>query len=126
MRCRTCDYALWNLPARLCPECGAAFRPSDFEFVPNSVRFCCPHCDQVYYGTTATGHLEPDRFDCVRCGERIAMDEMVLRPHEGLAEHLTQLGSNPWLQRHRRGRFKAWCATIGAALVSPLRPAVCL
>jgi len=121
MRCRTCDYALWNLTARLCPECGAAFLPRDFEFVPNTVRFCCPHCDQVYYGTSETGHLEPDLFECVSCGERIAMDQMVLRPHEGLAEQQTQIGSNPWLQRHRRGRFKAWCATIGSALVTPVR-----
>lgn len=120
MRCRTCDYSLWNLTARQCPECGAAFRPRDFEFVPNSVRFCCSHCDQVYYGTSATGHLEPDHFDCVRCGERIAMDEMVLRPHGGLADRQTQLGFNPWLERPGRGRFRAWYATIGAALVSPV------
>ncbi len=121
MRCRTCDYSLWNLRTRQCPECGAAFRPRDYEFVPNSVRFCCPHCDQVYYGTSATGHLEPDLFDCVQCGDPIAMDEMVLRPHEGLAERQTQIASNPWLERHRRGRFKAWCATVGGALVSPVR-----
>ena len=34
-----------------CPECGRPFRPSDHEFVPNAVRFCCPECDQDYYGT---------------------------------------------------------------------------
>ena len=121
MRCRTCDYSLWNLKRQTCPECGAAFRPSTYEFVANSVRFCCPHCDQAYYGTGPTGHLEPDRFDCVRCGNGIAMDEMVLRPAEGLQELQTQPGSNPWLERHRRGRIKGWWGTIGQALIAPDR-----
>jgi len=121
MRCRTCDYSLWNLKTQTCPECGAAFRPSDYQFVANSVRFCCPHCNQAYYGTGPTGHLEPDRFDCVRCGNGIAMDEMVLLPAEGLQELQTQSGSNPWLERHRRGRVKGWWATIAQSLLAPDR-----
>ncbi len=121
MRCRTCDYSLWNLKRQQCPECGAAFRPGDYEFVANSVRFCCPHCDQAYYGTGPTGHLEPESFDCVRCGNRIAMDEMVLLPAEGLPELQTQSASNPWLERHLRGRFKGWWGTIGESLIAPDR-----
>jgi len=121
MRCLQCDYSLWNLKARECPECGTKVTPSAYEFVPNSVRFSCPHCDQPYYGTGARGLLEPDAFDCVQCGRHITLDEMVLTPAEGVADHQTKVGSNPWLERHRTGRFKGWCATIGQALVSPNR-----
>ncbi len=121
MRCLQCDYVLWNLKARQCPECGTPVTPSAYEFVPNSVRFCCPHCEQSYYGTGATGLLEPDAFDCVQCGRHITLDEMVLAPAEGVADHQTRVGSNPWLERDRTGRFKSWCATIGQSLVSPNR-----
>ena len=121
MRCLQCDYSLWNLKARQCPECGAQVTPSAYEFVPNSVRFCCPHCEQAYYGVGAGGLLEPDVFDCVQCGRHITLDEMVLSPAEGIADHQTEVGSNPWLERDRTGRFKGWCATIGQSLVSPNR-----
>ncbi len=121
MRCLQCDYSLWNLKARQCPECGAQVTPSAYEFVPNSVRFCCPHCEQAYYGIGARGLLEPDAFDCVQCGRHITLDEMVLAPAEGIADHQTKVGSNPWLERKRTGRFKGWCATIGQSLVSPNR-----
>jgi hypothetical protein len=59
MRCRTCEYALWNLRWRECPECGTPFRPSEFDFAPMSVRFCRPSCGQEYYGTGPRGHLSP-------------------------------------------------------------------
>ena len=31
MRCKTCDYPLWNLTTRVCPECGTPFLPSQFD-----------------------------------------------------------------------------------------------
>jgi len=120
MRCLQCDYSLWNLKARQCPECGTPVTPSAYEFVPNSVRFSCPHCEQPYYGTGVTGLLEPDAFDCVQCGRHITLDEMVLAPAEGVADHQTRV-TNPWLERDRTGRFKGWWATIGQSLVSPDR-----
>ena len=85
MRCRTCDYPLWNLKTRQCPECGSQFSPVEYDFRPNTVRFCCPHCEQAYYGTDSRGHLEPRSFACVTCGEHLSMREMVLLPAEGLA-----------------------------------------
>ena len=63
MRCKNCDYRLWNLVSRQCPECGTEFLPHEFEFVLNSVRFCCPYCQQDYYGTGDKGHLEPIEFE---------------------------------------------------------------
>ncbi|MCZ6811643.1 MAG: YIP1 family protein, partial [Planctomycetota bacterium] len=115
----TCDYPLWNLTTGTCPECGTAFRPSDFEFVANSVRFCCPHCNQAYYGTGVQGHLVPGEFDCVSCRNHIRMDEMVLRPAEGVEEEQTQVDHMPWLERRERGRVRAWFSMVGLALVQP-------
>jgi hypothetical protein len=95
MRCQQCEYRLWNLTSRQCPECGTPFAPSEFDFAPNTVRFCCPHCDQDYYGTSASGHLVPDAFDCVRCHNFIRMDEMVMRPAEGVEEEDTRAECSP-------------------------------
>ena len=121
MRCETCGYRLWLLTSRRCPECGTEFKPSDFEFVPHAVQFCCPHCNQSYYGTSAKGHLRPIEFDCVSCGRHIHMDEMVLMPTEGVEEEQTRVDQMPWLQRQERGYIRAWLATVGMALTSPAR-----
>ena len=118
MRCRTCDYRLWNLPSRQCPECGTPFLPTDYEFVPNSVQFCCPHCHQAYYGTDEHGHLAPVEFDCVSCSNRIHMDDMILLPTAGLEEEQTRVEQMPWLDRARRGVVRAWLSSVGMALVA--------
>lgn len=119
MRCKTCDYTLWNLKARQCPECGTPFVPSQFDFVLNSVQFCCPHCDQAYYGTTERGHLVPYSFTCVTCHQQINMDMMVLRPATGVREEQTQINRMPWLEREQRGLIKAWLRTVGDSLLKP-------
>lgn len=121
MRCKDCDYRLWNLTKRTCPECGRPFKPSEFEFVLNSVRFCCPHCDQPYYGTGENGHLVPDEFDCVSCHTHIHMDEMVLFPTASVREEQTEVDHHPWLERKKRGVFRGWFATIGRGMVGPGR-----
>lgn len=121
MRCKTCGYRLWNLTARRCPECGSAYAPSAYEFAPNSVEFRCPHCDQVYFGTSPVGHLVPAAFDCAQCGRPVQMDEMILRPAAGLEEEQTQRAVMPWLARQKYGPVRAWLATTGMALVSPAR-----
>lgn len=121
MRCKTCDYSLWALKTRQCPECGRPFLPSEFEFVPGSVRFACPFCNQSYYGTGANGHLIPREFDCVQCGKTVRMDDMVLFPAEGVEERQTSPEGQPWLERAERGRVGAWFRTIGMALVAPQR-----
>src|SRR4051812_39263898 len=97
MFCKTCNYALWNIPDRRCPECGTGFKPSDFRFVPGAVRFCCPHCSQAYYGTTAEGHLQPRSFLCVNCHQPVEMDATIVLPAEGVAEELTSAERMPWL-----------------------------
>jgi len=121
MHCKQCDYPLWNLAARQCPECGVPFKPSDYEFVPDSVKFLCPHCKQEYYGRSDKGHLDPPEFDCITCKARLKMDEMVLQPGKDLTEKQTWPGVMPWFERQHRGRFKAFFQTIGMAMVMPAK-----
>lgn len=121
MRCKNCDYRLWNLVSRQCPECGTEFLPHEFEFVLNSVQFCCPYCQQAYYGTGAKGHLEPVKFDCVSCHRPIHMDQMVVLPTEGVEEDQTNVGHMPWLERQQIGTVRAWFRSIGMAMTRPGR-----
>ncbi|MBC7835796.1 MAG: YIP1 family protein [Phycisphaerales bacterium] len=119
MHCKSCQYPLWNLIARTCPECGAPFHPSDFQFIPNAVRYRCPDCAQDYFGTDPSGHLSPRSFVCVACSRQLHMDMMVLLPAEGVDEHRTEALVVPWEDRKRRGFFKGWFGTIGLGLGSP-------
>ncbi len=119
MRCKNCDYRLWNLRSRQCPECGRAFLPSEYDLRPNAVRFCCPHCSTAYYGTSAQGHLEPRRFACVTCGNVVDMDEMVLQPAEGVEEDTTGIAPLAWFDRKKIGTFRAWMRTVGRSMIGP-------
>ncbi len=119
MRCKSCEYILWNLAARQCPECGTGFKPSDYEFTLNSVQYRCPHCGQPYYGTAANGHLVPKSFTCVSCNNPVNMDDMVLLPTEGLHEDQTQADEMPWLARKKIGFFKALFGTLGRSMGGP-------
>lgn len=121
MNCKTCDYPLWNLKTRQCPECGTAFMPGEFDFVINSTRFCCPHCDQCYFGTNQRGHLVPSEFICVQCGQPISMSQMVLRPAEGVSEQQTRVDHMPWLERAHRPWFKRFFLTIIGGMFGPVR-----
>jgi len=49
------------------------------------------------------------------------MDEMLLMPTSGVEEEQTQVDRMPWLQRERTGFLRAWLATIGMALIHPIR-----
>jgi hypothetical protein len=121
MFCKRCQYALWNLRERICPECGQPFLPSEYEFVANSVRFCCPQCGQDYYGTGPRGHLVPREFDCIGCGEHLDMDRMVLLPTEGIDERRTIPEPMPWLEKGF-GRFpRRWASTAWRGLFTPAR-----
>lgn len=118
MRCRTCDYPLWTVTGRSCPECGASFRPSEFQFPPNSVRFECPHCRAGYIGTTKEGHLAPRAFNCTECAKPIDMDEMVLTPMPGCEAISESHLRNPWLDRSG-STTAAWLRSAWQLVVRP-------
>lgn len=119
MDCPGCNYALWNLTNRQCPECGRPWKPSEFDFTLNSVQFKCPHCAQSYYGTGEKGHLIPSSFECVSCHRPIAMDECVLEPTEGVSEDRTKVAEQPWHNRAKIGRFRAFFRTILQSCFAP-------
>ncbi len=121
MNCRTCDYPLWNLKSRACPECNTPFAPSQFLFQRQKVAFCCPHCDQPYYGRGEGGHLEPRAFSCVKCARAIHEDEMVLRPGPGVAAERTRFRPIPWFDPAITSFFSRLVQTSVWALFLPWR-----
>lgn len=127
MRCPGCDTPLWKARARRCPTCERPFKPSDFRFRPQTVRFCCPHCGQGYLGGGADGLPSPRRFECAFCGERIDADEMVLEVAEGVAEHETRPDTLPWVEGYRpwwaRWGLTAWLSVRDPARLMSLTPA---
>lgn len=118
MRCKACNYALWNIAPGPCPECGAVFKPSDFILNANTCQFICPHpgCRQDYYGTDQHGHLVPPAFTCVKCHQPVQMDQMLILPTRGVDERLTQRHRNPWVERGGRGWFRSYWSTFSIAL----------
>jgi len=121
MRCRTCSYSLWNLAAGACPECGSSFKPSDFDFVPHSVMFCCPKCNQSYFGSDSRGHLVPPSFQCVSCQSPVVMDEMILRAAPGVGEFGGQIDAVPWEDRVRFPWYEGFATTVWWSLSKPSR-----
>ena len=121
MRCTACDHLLWRTIARQCPECGEPFKPSNYDFVPNSVVFRCPRCEQSYYGTAERGHLEPSEFTCVGCGHDVSMDDMSVHPVEGLQDTATRPGEMPWLERQPGSIVRPWLRTVFLSMFHPGR-----
>ena len=74
MRCRTCDYPLWNIEGTSCPECGSAFARGDYRFRQGAVRFRCPGCRTAFYGTSPSGLPEPSSFACPTCSRALTLE----------------------------------------------------
>ena len=112
---------LWNIAGRNCPECGSRYAVGDYDFKPNAVAFCCPHCDQDYYGTDARGHLQPSEFECVNCLNTVNMNQMVLRPAAGYEqESATTVVEHPWEVRgENKSTFRARYRTVKASMLRP-------
>ncbi|MCX5661498.1 MAG: hypothetical protein NTW19_17605 [Planctomycetota bacterium] len=98
MRCRTCDYCLWNLASARCPECGTDFDWRTYRFRPDTVALACPHCGHRH-DMTAT-----DPITCESCGKvvpAIHMQVVPLTTDPRQAEALPNLPVPP---------FKKWSA----------------
>lgn len=119
MHCKTCEYPLWNIAPRTCPECGEPFLPSQFEFRRGTVQFQCPHCRQPHFGLGEGGHLEPQAFACGGCGRVIHEDETILLPADGLTDEDTQVRRLPWIERERLGTLRALWAMAKTTIMAP-------
>lgn len=119
MRCNGCSYPLWNITARQCPECGKGFNPGEYEFTPGLVQFCCPACNQVYYGTDARGQMLPPEFACAGCGQPMSAAAAVVRIKPGVRESETTLRELPWIERSRLGFWRGWWETFKLSITSP-------
>ena len=119
MKCSACQYPLWDLKPGACPECGEHFDPTEHRFKVGAVRFCCPHCDQAYFGDADDGHLNPRSFDCVGCGRAIEESDCIVRPREdGSYEDQTAPCLSPWHDAER----SAWKRFWGTVWLSMIRP----
>ena len=119
MRCQNCDYRLWNIKGRHCPECSNTFTPSDYHFKPDAVEFCCPHCMHVYLGTPPHGHPDPADFNCTNCNQHIHMNDMLLRPVDPREEAFIVSLPNPWTLTTKSNRLANWLLTIQQSALSP-------
>jgi hypothetical protein len=79
MKCKNCDYALWNLTEPRCPECGTGFDVQQYWFAPGSVIFKCPFCQHPHEGRDARG-LPFDAGKCEGCGQLLVVEQMAVQP----------------------------------------------
>ena len=119
MKCKNCDYPLWDLKPGPCPECGESFSPVSERFKPGEVRFCCPHCDQAYYGDGENGHLVPAAFDCVECGAGIDESECVIRPREDRGYEYPVTADVAPCFDPTLGRWKRFWRTVAMSMTRP-------
>ena len=121
MRCRGCNYELWNLPPGDCPECGKAWRFEDFHFRREFVQFICPHCDCAYPGEYIASLASPYEFTCTGCQSAIQLNQMCARPADGIDGSQAMQQDFVWSDRRRVGRWRAFWRVIGYSLGTPSR-----
>jgi len=118
MRCEHCQYLLYNLPDRRCPECGEPFDVEQYRFEPGDVSFRCPHCEQAYFGNDEQGLPNPRAFECVQCQRTITLEQMLVVPEVEGAEGETR-PATPWARRGEIGLIRGWWDTTKMILFSP-------
>ena len=121
MRCRGCNYELWNLPPGDCPECGKPWRFEDFLFRREFVQFLCPNCDCAYPGAYIASLASPHAFTCTGCQSAIQLNQMCARPTEGTDGSQAMQQEFVWSDRRRVGRWRAFWRVIGYSLGTPSR-----
>ena len=121
MRCRGCDYELWNMKPGACPECGRKWQFNEFRFHPLAAQFLCPHCDHAYGGTDKQGHPTPRAFICSGCSEPIDLDQMRALPAPNTDGSTAMDDVFPWSEIERLGKWRAFWRTVGLSMSNPTR-----
>lgn len=119
MRCRGCEYELWNMKPGGCPECGRQWRFEDFRFRPFSAQFLCPHCDHTYGGTDPQGLPIPRAFICAGCKQPIDLDQMRALPAPQTDGSRAMDDVHPWSERSRLGYWRSFWQTVGQSMSQP-------
>ncbi len=129
MHCHNCQYPLWNLSSRTCPECGASFTLQDFLFLRDSARIHCQHCPHTYTAPAESGSLlralpsppwapakegPPLPPLCPQCNGLHDLDTLVVTPADPDAIAVPAAGINPWIWRELP-LIKRWYRTLALA-----------
>ena len=96
MKCRGCGFVIWNLRQPRCTECGRTVDPRGWEYVPECVRYGCPHCDHLF----APQPWQPGWTVCRVCHAKFHWREVRIVP---IVDDLTRV-----LRRSRRPLFVPW------------------
>ncbi len=119
MRCRTCDYELWNLAPGPCPECGTRWEFENYRFRHRAAQFLCPHCEHSYGGNDSAGLPTPREFTCASCNNAISLGRMRALPAPGTNRDQAMEDQHPWMERARIGRWRAFRQTTRLSIVAP-------
>ncbi len=100
MYCAHCNYLLFNLTRPVCPECGTAFKVTDYTFEPGSVAFACPACRTILPAPGPVGILRSRRITCPECHATCPVDEVMVQPRvdgaAGVLENRTGTARTPF------------------------------
>ena len=121
MRCRGCDYELWNMKPGACPECGRKWQFDEFRFRPFAAQFLCPHCEHAYAGSDEQGLPVPRAFICSQCSQPIDLNQMRALPQPNTDGSDAMDDVHPWSERFRLGYWRAFWRSVGQSMFSPTR-----
>ncbi len=121
MRCRGCDYELWNMKPGACPECGRKWQFDEFRFRPFAAQFLCPHCEHAYAGSDDQGIPVPRAFICSQCSQPIDLNQMRALPRPNTDGSDAMDDVHPWSERFRLGYWRAFWRSVGQSMFSPTR-----
>ena len=121
MRCRGCDYELWNMKPGACPECGRKWQFDEFRFRPFAAQFLCPHCEHAYAGSDEQGLPVPRAFICSQCSQPIDLNQMRALPQPNTDGSDAMDDVHPWSERFRLGYWRAFWRSVGQSMSSPTR-----
>ena len=121
MRCRGCDYELWNMKPGACPECGRKWQFDEFRFRPFAAQFLCPHCEHAYAGSDEQGLPVPRAFICSQCSQPIDLNQMRALPQPNTEGSDAMDDVHPWSERFRLGYWRAFWRSVGQSMSSPTR-----